>query len=261
MNRPKEGATVQTQKYQLFQITEQGKKVPVPAHHERVLFEREMYICSHTFTNEARKTVQEVYFWIGDEVSPAAVEDAQVFVNREAKAMGGDLVKIPQGKETAEFIHALGGILIIRRGSNNKYDSLASNMLCGRRYMGQVVFDEVDFTPTTLCSGFPYVISQSGKCYIWKGKGTGINELSCARLIGMDLALMGELIEVEEGNEPENFWDLFGGNKKMSSADHWRLKPTYDKYCGRLFCSEAAGRKQVRDYPSYVSPDMSMTDD
>lgn len=246
MNRPKEGATVQTQSYQLFQITEQGKKVPVPAHHERVLFEREMYICSHTFTNAARKKIQEVYFWIGDEVSPAAVEDVQVFVNREAKAMGGDLIKIQQGKETAEFIHALGGILIIRRGSNNKYDSLASNMLCGRQYMGQVVFDEVDFTPATLCSGFPYVISTSGKCYIWKGKGTGINELSCARLIGMDLALMGELTEVDEGNEPENFWDLFGGNKKMSSADHWRLKPNYDKYCGRLFCSEAAGRTQVR---------------
>lgn len=255
MNRPKEGAAVQTQKYQLFQITEQGKKVPIPAHHERVLFEREMYICSHTFTNEARRTVQEVYFWIGDEVSPAAVEDVQVFVHQEANAMGGDLVTIPQGKETAEFIHALGGILIIRRGSNNKYDSLASNMLCGRQYMGQVVFDEVDFTPAHLCSGFPYVISQAGKCYIWKGKGTGINELSCARLIGMDLALMGELIEVEEGNEPERFWDLFDGVKKVSSADHWRLKPSYNKYCGRLFCSEAAGPKQVRRYhPPFLPP-------
>lgn len=264
MNRPKEGSTVQTQKYQLFQITEQGKKVPVPAHHERVLFEREMYICSHTFINAARKKMQEVYFWVGDEVSPSAVEDAQVFVNREAKAMGGDLVIIQQGKETAEFIHALGGILIIRRGSNNKYDSLASNMLCGRQYMGQVVFDEVDFTPTTLCSGFPYLISQSGKCYIWKGKGTGINELSCARLIGMDLAFMGELTEVEEGNEPENFWDLFNGVKKMSSADHWRLKPNYEKYCGRLFCSEAATRRQVRcgtvspSPPGVGGPNVSM---
>lgn len=246
MNRPKEASVVQTQQFQLFQITEQGKKVPVPAHHERVLFEREMYICSHSFTNAARQKVQEVYFWIGDEVSPAAVEDVQVFVDREAKAMGGELLTIQQGKETAEFIHALGGILIIRRGSNNKYDSLASNMLCGRQYMGQVVFDEVDFNPTSLCSGFPYVISTSGKCFIWKGKGTGINELSCARLIGIDLALMGELTEVEEGNEPESFWDLFGGHKKMSSADHWRLKPNYDKYCGRLFCSEAAGRRQVR---------------
>lgn len=245
MNRPQPGALVQTQSAQLFQITEQGKRVPVPAHHERVLFEREMYICSHSFTNAARKKVQEVYFWAGDEVAPSVVEDAQVFVGREAKSLGGTLIKMRQGKETAEFIQALGGIVIVRRGSSNKYDSLASNMLCGRNYLGQIVFDEVDFAPLTLCSGFPYIISQSGQCYLWKGKGAGVDELSCARLIGMDSALMGELVEVEEGKEPETFWALFGGQKKMSSADHWRLKPSYDKYCGRLFCSDAADRRQV----------------
>lgn len=245
MNRPKGGATVQTQKAQLFQVTEQGKRMPVPSHYERVLFEREMYICAHTFTNAARKKVQQVYFWAGDDVAPSAVEDAQVFVNREARSLGGTLIRMRQGKETAEFIQALGGIVIIRRGSSNKYDSLASNMLCGRNYLGQIVFDEVDFAPLTLCSGFPYIIAQSGKCYLWKGKGSGIDELSCARLIGMDSALMGELVEVEEGKEPENFWDLFDGKKKMSSADHWRLKPTYDKYCGRLFYSDAADRRQV----------------
>lgn len=246
MNRPREGAIVRTQKAQLFQITEQGKRVPVPAHYERVLFEREMYLCSHTFINAAGKKVQEVYFWVGDEVVPSAVEDAQVFVNREARSLGGTLVHIRQGKETAELIQALGGIVIIRRGSSNKYDSLASNMLCGRNYQGQIVFDQVDFAPLTLCSGFPYIITQSGKCYLWKGKGSGVDELSCARLIGMDSALMGELIEVEEGKEPDEFWNLFEGQKKMSSADHWRLKPSYDKYCGRLFCSDAADPRQVR---------------
>ncbi|KAJ1303637.1 hypothetical protein OPQ81_008065 [Rhizoctonia solani] len=199
MNRPKGGSTVQTQKAQLYQITEQGKRVPVPSHYERVLFEREMYLCSHTFTNAARKKVQEVYFWAGDEVPASVVEDAQVFVNREARSLGGTLIKLSQGKESAEFIQALGGIVIIRRGSSNKYDSLAPNMLCGRSYLGQIVFDEVDFAPLTLCSGFPYIITQSGKCYLWKGKGSGIDELSCARLIGMDSALMGELVEVEEG--------------------------------------------------------------
>lgn len=249
MNRPQAGALVQTQKAQLFQITEQGKRVPVPAHYERVLFEREMYICSHTFSNAARKKVQEVYFWAGDEVAPSVLEDAQVFVGREAKSLGGTLIKIRQGKETAEFIQALGGIVIVRRGSSNKYDSLASNMLCGRNYLGQIVFDEVDFAPLTLCSGFPYIITQSGKCYLWKGKGAGVDELSCARLIGMDSALMGELVEVEEGKEPEEFWGLFDGKKKMSSADHWRLKPSYDKYCGRLFCSDAADRRQVCSVP------------
>lgn len=245
MNKPREGAVVRTQKTQLFQITEQGKRVPVPAHHERVLFEREMYLCAHTFVNGAGKKVQEVYFWIGDDVAPSAVEDAQVFASREARSLGGTLIHIRQGKETAELIQALGGIIIIRRGSSNKYDSLASSMLCGRNYQGQVVFDEVDFGPLTLCSGFPYIIAQAGKCYLWKGKGAGVDELGCARLIGMDSALMGEVIEVEEGSEPESFWNLFDGQKKMSSADHWRLKPSYDKYCGRLFCSDAADPRQV----------------
>lgn len=248
MNRPKGGSKVQTHKAQLFQVTEQGKKIPVPAHYERVLFEREMYICSHTFTDESRKRTSEVYFWVGDEVAPSAVEDAHVFVNREAKSMGGTLIRMRQGKETAEFIQALGGIVIIRRGSSNKYDSLASNMLCGRQYMGQIVFDEVDLSSSSLCSGFPYLITQQGKCYLWKGKGAGVDELSCARLIGMDLALMGELVEMDEGQEPESFWGFFGGDRKpsLSSADHWRLKPSYEKYCGRLFCSDSAAQSQVR---------------
>ena len=134
----------------------------------------------------------------------------------------------------------------MRRGGSNKYDSLAPNMLCGRRYMGQIAFDEVDFSPKSLCSGFPYLVTQSGKCNLWKGKGSDVDELSCARLIGMDLALMGELVEVEDGNEPAAFWNIFNGGSKTGSADHWRLKPNYDKYSGRLFCSEAANRQQVR---------------
>lgn len=248
MNRPKGGSRVQTHKTELFQVTEQGKKIPVPTHYERILFEREMYICSHTFTNEARKRISEVYFWAGDEVAPSAVEDAHVFVNKEARSMGGTLIRMRQGKETAEFIQALGGIVIVRRGSSNKYDSLASNILCGRQFMGQIVFDEVDFSSSILCSGFPYLITQQGKCYLWKGKGAGVDELSCARLIGMDLALMGELVEMDEGQEPENFWDFFGGDRRavLSSADHWRLKPSYEKYCSRLFCSDSAAQNQVR---------------
>ena len=97
------------------------------------------------------------------------------------------------------------------------------------------MFDEVDFAPSSLCSGFPYLINQQGKCFLWKGKGSDVDELSCARLVGMDLALMGELSEVEEGLEPANFWDVFGGATREPSADHWRLKPNYPRYAGRLF--------------------------
>ncbi|TGJ87414.1 hypothetical protein E0Z10_g1344 [Xylaria hypoxylon] len=250
---------IQTLSAQLFQFSPDGKKQPVPAHHERTLFEREMYLCTHSYNNEAGRKTLEVYFWAGDEVPESNIEDAEVFVAREARSFGGTLIKLKQGKETGEFLQALGGIVITQRGSGNKFDSLAPHMLCGRRYHGHVVFDEVDFTSSILCSGFPYLITQGGRCYLWKGKGSGIDELSCARLIGTDYALSGEMEEVEEGHEPANFWDLFGGANRFGSADHWRLKPSYDKYCSRLFLSDAATKQQIVEVSTFAQMDLLPT--
>lgn len=246
---------------QLFQLFGDGKKRRVPAHHERVLFEQDMYICAHHYTDEFGKTVPEVYFWAGDDVAASIVEDAQLFASREARALLGSgtasrLVRLRQGKETAGFLHALGGVVITRRGSSDRHDSLAPTMLCGRRHLGHVVFDEVDLAPASLCSGFPFLVAREGKCHLWKGRGSSVDELSCARLVGMDLSLTGELVEVEEGKEPDSFWQLFDGGSptaaaasRPSSADHWRLKPDYDKYCGRLFLSDAASSRQVSSRP------------
>ncbi|KAK4190120.1 hypothetical protein QBC35DRAFT_491414 [Podospora australis] len=263
MNRPVSTASIQTQRAQLFTLSPEGKRSPVPAHYERVLFEREMYICPHTFIDEYGRKVNEIYFWAGDEVPRTVVEDTYRFAAREARVFGGKLIALSQGKETSEFLQALGGIVIVRRGSSNKYDSLAPHILCGRRYLGQVAFDEVDFSPLSLCSGFPYLITQQGKCYLWKGKGSDIEELGCARLVGMDLALMGELLEVEEGYEPQNFWDIFGGgadaNTRPISADHWRLKPNYDKYSGRLFVAnaDASEKSQIHEISPFSQMDLS----
>ena len=240
------GSDIKTLRATLYQFSADGKKQQVPSHQERLLFEGNMYLCVHTFGNSAGKKIVETNWWIGDEVPPSVAEGAEIFAQREAK--GNKLVKIRQGKETPEFFQALGGIIIIRRGSSNKYDSLAPHILCGRKHFGQIAFDEVDYSPSSLCSGFPYLIStQSGKSYLWKGKGSGIDELSCARLIGMDFGLTGEIEEVEDGSEPASFLQIFGNGdiKVPKSADHWRMKPNYAKYCGRLFCANSTAKSQV----------------
>ncbi|KAI1282318.1 hypothetical protein F5Y07DRAFT_352135 [Xylaria sp. FL0933] len=252
-------SNIKTLSAQLFQFSADGKKQPVPAHHERTLFEHEMYLCTHSFNDETGRKTLEVYFWAGDEVPESVVEDAVVFVTREARSFGGKLIRLKQGKETSEFLQALGGIVIIHRGSSNKFDSLAPHMLCGRRFHGHVVFDEVDFASSALCSGFPYIIAQGGRCYLWKGKGSDVDELSCARLIGMDYALSGEMEEVEESREPSKFWDLFDGANRFGSADHWRLKPNYDRYCSRLFLSDATSRQQITEVSTFSQADLLPT--
>jgi hypothetical protein len=243
--RPDQGTNIKSLRSALYQLSADGKKQLVPSHQERVLFEGNLYTCSHTFGNAAGKKITEVYYWVGDEVPSTTAEEAEIFARREAKSSGAKLLIIRQGKETPEFFHALGGIIIIRRGTSNKYDSLAPHILCGRKQFGQIAFDEVDFSAQSLCSGFPYLIStQSGKSYLWKGKGSGIDELSCARLIGMDFGLTGEIEEVEDGNEPASFLKIFDG-AIVKSADHWRMKPNYNKYCNRLFCAEGTAKDQV----------------
>lgn len=246
MKHSESGSKIQSQEVQMYRLSGDGKKTPVSSQNERVLFDGEMYICAHSFKNAAGSGSIELYFWVGDDVPDAMAQDAQIFAQREAKAIGGRLMKLYQGKETSEFMQALGGVIIVRRGTSNRFDSLAPHMLCGRRYLGQVAFDEVDMSTSSLCAGFPFIVSHSGKCCLWKGKGSDVDELSAARLVGMENTISGELLELEEGNEPDSFWQLFEeGQAKSHSADHWRLKPSYSKYGSRLFCSDADARRQV----------------
>ncbi len=239
---------IKTLRKQIWEVTGDGKSVAVPSHQEHILFEECMYICTHVFGNAAGTRNTEVYLWCGDGVPTSAAEDAQLFAKKVAKDNNGKLVILQQGKETANFFEALGGIAITRRGSSSRADmpssAGATYMLCGRRHVSQIAFDEVDFDPQCLCAGFPYIISaRFGKLYLWKGSGSSADELGCARLIGMDLGLTGEIEEIDEGKEPSAFWEAFPGGKPKdglsSSANpksqKWHLKPSCEKYMTRLF--------------------------
>ena len=237
---------IKTLRKQIFEITDNGKSVPVPSHQEHILFEGHLYLCTHVFGTLAGTRTTEVYLWCGDGVPSSSIEDAQLFAKKAAKDNNGKLIVLKQGKETTNFFQALGGIVITRRGSSNRIESsggtAATYLLCGRQHVGQIAFDEVDFSLRALCSGFPYIVStRSGKLYLWKGSGSSADELGCARLIGMDLGLTGDIEEIDEGQEPDVFWQSFPGEKrddivsKGKSTWHWRLKPSCEKYTTRLY--------------------------
>ena len=235
---------IKTLRKQIFEVGGDGKLLPVSSHQEHILFENNLYLCTHVFGSMTGTRTTEVYLWCGDGVSTSAVEDAQLFCRRVAKENNGKLIILKQGKETSNFFQSLGGIVITRRGSSAKAGASPPYMLCGRRHIGQIAFDEVNCAASSLCRGFPYIISApSGKLYLWKGSGSGADELGCARLIGMDIGLTGEIEEIDEGREPNQFWEAFpsgrgGGVPSGESERHWPLKATCEKYATRLFAVE-----------------------
>lgn len=236
---------------QIQEMTSDGRLSAVPSHQEHILFEDSMYLCTHTFdANGARLT--EVCLWVGSGVPQAAVEDAQLFARTAARNNEGTLIVIQQGEETPRFLEAIGGILIIFRGARAKTSLGVPNkfLLCGRRHMGHICFDEVDFSLLSLFSGFPYLISTNSKLYLWKGVGCHQEELSSARLITMDVSSTPDLTEIVEGKEPLSFFTLFPAlpkypkNTVPRSADHWCKKARCEKYRCRLFRVEQTSTRE-----------------
>ncbi|KAB8556643.1 hypothetical protein FH972_025679 [Carpinus fangiana] len=226
---------VKTIRQEICEITGDGRKSALLSHQEHILYRDSMYLCTHVFGDQKGVRLTEVYLWIGSGVSDSVAEDVQVFAKRAAKEANGTLVTFCQGKETANFMQAIGGILITR----NRKDSAVPErlMLCGRRYLGHMVFDEVAFALSSLTAAFPFALMpKPGKIYLWKGIGCHAEELGCARLIATDLGPAAEVIEVEQGKEGPDFLGLFPEPRRVPrSAEHWKRKPAYGNYKTRLF--------------------------
>lgn len=229
-NKSKEDK-IKTNYFAIHEITGDGRKTPMPPHQEHILYEESMYLLVHNYSRDGGATSSEVHLWCGDRVSDAAVEDAQLFCRKDAREHNTKLEVVKQGKESASMIQALGGILITRR---NKNSSLY--MLCGRRYLGHIVFDEVENDSGSLCPGYAYLVSAPhGKLYLWKGKGAGIDEIGSARLISMDLGLTGEIEEVSQGQEPDSFWIGLGSTTKRSWNEDWHRRGDINGYPTALY--------------------------
>jgi hypothetical protein len=236
---------VSTLSKQINFITNDGKLQPLPGHQQHILFEDSMYVCTHTFQPPSGSKSTEVYLWAGAAVAPGAVEDAQLFARKVAKDNGSRLIVLRQGKEPPNFFQALGGIVVTFKAnhSSSGANGLPEQfILCGRRHLGHIAFDEVEFARSSFCTGFPYLVSSNNKLYLWKGEGCNVDELSCARLIAMDIGPTPDVVELSEGSEPASFLELFplrGRSKSTAippSATHWRLKPSIgEKYRARLF--------------------------
>ncbi|KAF1985218.1 hypothetical protein K402DRAFT_112514 [Aulographum hederae CBS 113979] len=231
---------IKTLKNSIQEISGDGKLTQLQPGQEHVLYDQSMYVTTHAFEDAKGSKAAEVHLWHGSAVSESTVQDAQLFARKFAKDNNAKLVLLPQGKETPNFIQALGGILVTRRGSSSGGPSRFF-ILCGRRHLGHIVFDEVDMNLKSFCSGFPFLVAGNGKLYLWSGAGCTADELGCARLIAMDIGLTPEVIEVSEGAEPAAFLDLFpapekGPKKIFPGADFWkRKKDVGDRYRVRLF--------------------------
>lgn len=227
------------------QVAADGTAQQLRQQEEYTLFDESVYVCSHTHIPEGGSKATHVIVWAGGSSTSASVEAANNVAKAEARREGASAQTRlnPQGNEQAELFEALGGILITRRGARETASK--QFMLCGRKHLGHIAFDEVDFAPGSLSAGFAYLISfpvtlQETKLYLWKGSACSNEEIGAAKLAAMDLSETGEIIEVDQGAEFTSFLKIFGASTTKSSIPRslslWKHKASApDKYTARLF--------------------------
>lgn len=237
----------------VYVAAEDGSLTQLPPQEEYTFFDRSVYACHHSYSIAGGPKKNEIFLWTGFSSSAELVEQAQVAAKKMAKEASNAFVHtVRQGMEPPGFLQALGGILVTRKGLRE--GASKQYMLCGRKHLGQIVFDETDFGVSKLCSGFAYLISypvtlQETKMYLWKGSASSTEEVSAARLAAMDLSESGDIIEVDDGAEFASFLKIFGaGTTKASmpkAAEMWQAKAQApDTYGCRLFGMKPEETKQ-----------------
>jgi hypothetical protein len=249
-NREDHNKESRTLRRTVLAVFPDGSSKTLSPQQEYTLYEESVFVCNHGYTTAGGAKPTQIYMWAGRSALDATIEAANGHAKRVSRENDSAPIQlVRQGQETAAFLQAFGGILITRRGALETASKQFS--ICGRKYLGHIVFDEVDFTPAALCPGFVYLISypvtlQQTRLYLWKGSACSTEELSAARLAAMDVSETGEIIEVDGGAEFPSFLKIFGPNTRktdMPKPSPLWLQKSAGKFHTRLFRIQAAPQR------------------
>uniref|UniRef100_A0A6I8PD89 Gelsolin n=1 Tax=Ornithorhynchus anatinus TaxID=9258 RepID=A0A6I8PD89_ORNAN len=172
--------------------------------------------------------------------------------------------RVVQGKEPAHLMSLFGGKpMIVYKGGTSReggQTAPASTRLFQVRSSSSGATRAVELTPAAgeLNSNDAFVLKTPSAAYLWVGQGASEAEKTGAQEL---LKVLGvKSVSVEEGREPDSFWQALGG--KASYRTSPRLKQKMDSHPPRLFaCSNKIGRFTIEEVPGELLQEDLATDD
>ncbi|XP_028156958.1 gelsolin-like [Ostrinia furnacalis] len=189
------------------------------------LYQTETYVFKYQYADEGGDDAFVLYWWIGSQASADDKAAAKELVSElEAEIEGNvDVVKIPQGKETKHFLNIFKGALMILFGgketeykpvnSNNSYDD--DNIRLFRVEGTEPGVDmravQVAEKADVLEDDDVFVLETLEKVFVWSGKESNSEEHEAATEFLSKAVKEKEVVAVEQGDEPDEFWEALGG--------------------------------------------------
>jgi hypothetical protein len=213
-----------------------------------------------------------IYFWLGarstaDEKGSAALKARDLDDEMSGSAVQ---VRITQGKEPAHFRQLFKGRLIIHAGgkaaqwsNSTEADTIDTDGVALFHVKGSSPLNtsavQAEEKASSLNSEDCFVLVSPTKAYVWKGKNCSADEQTVATSVADILAgdFLGkggrEVVPIEEGSEPENFWNILGGKTEYAETSGGDMLPKEP----RLYsCTDRLGYFQVEECTDFHQTDL-----
>ena len=117
---------------------------------------------------------------------------------------------------------------------------------------------QVEETASALASDDVFILETPKNTYIWYGKGANDFEHSMGSSVSKTISPDRSPIEINEGSEPQEFWDALGGKADYDTEIDPPGAPFLDP---RLFhCSVHYGKFRVEEVPQFEQDDLEPDD-
>jgi len=226
------------------------EKERVPDEEFGLLYEGDSYIVHYVYEQNGKPT-HLLYFWQGRESSQDEKGSSALLAKQIDDELGGAAtqLRLEQGHETEHFLRLFKGRLVVRHGGHasgfrtksveeaSEDDGVQLYQVKGYGALS-THGAQVEDKAASLNSGDCFVLITPASASIWQGSGSNAAERQVAASVASALAAGRPLVTLEEGEEPESFWEALGGK-----ADYPKEKQTMGGEAPpRLFeCSNRTG--------------------
>uniref|UniRef100_A0A452V9I3 Scinderin n=2 Tax=Caniformia TaxID=379584 RepID=A0A452V9I3_URSMA len=210
---------------------------------------------------------QIIYTWQGANATRDELTTSAFLTVQLDRSLGGQAVQIrvSQGKEPAHLLSLFKDkpLIIYKNGTSKKGGQAPApptRLFQVRRNLASITrIMEVDVDAYSLNSNDVFVLKlRQNNGYIWIGKGASQEEEKGAEYVAS--VLKCKTTRIQEGQEPEEFWNSLGGKKHYQTSP--LLETQAEDHPPRLYgCSNKTGRFIIEEVPGEFTQDDLAEDD
>ncbi|XP_027788517.3 scinderin [Marmota flaviventris] len=210
---------------------------------------------------------QIIYTWQGANATRDELTTSAFLTVQLDRSLGGQAtqVRVSQGKEPAHLLSLFKDkpLIIYKNGTSKKGGQAPASptrLFQVRRNLASITrIVEVDVDANSLNSNDVFVLKlRNNNGYIWIGKGASQEEEKGAEYVAN--VLKCKTARIQEGGEPEEFWNSLGGKKDYQTSP--LLETQAEDHPPRLYgCSNKTGRFIIEEVPGEFTQDDLAEDD